>query len=81
MIGIELVRDKHSMRAFARTEKRAEALAAEAFERGLVLYPSGGCADGYNGDIVMVAPPFVISETELEEMAAILDGALTAAGL
>ena len=48
---------------------------------GLVTYPSGGCADGTNGDVILLAPPFVVSEAEIEEMAAILDHALTACGL
>jgi adenosylmethionine-8-amino-7-oxononanoate aminotransferase len=81
MAGIELVADQARRRPFPRAEKRAEALAAAAFERGLIVYPSGGCADGINGDIVMIAPPFVVSEDELREIADILDRSLTQLGL
>jgi adenosylmethionine-8-amino-7-oxononanoate aminotransferase len=81
MIGVELVADKAARRPFPRAEKRAEALGAEAFRRGLVTYPGGGGASGADGDMVMLAPPFVVTEAELEEMAAILDGSLTALGL
>jgi adenosylmethionine-8-amino-7-oxononanoate aminotransferase len=81
MIGIELVADKARRRPFPRGEARAEALAAEAFRRGLVVYPSGGGASGADGDVVMLAPPFVVTEAELEEMAAILEASLAALGL
>jgi len=81
MIGVELVADKESRRPFPRAEGRAEALGAEAFRRGLVTYPGGGGASGRDGDVVMLAPPFVVTEAELDEAAAILDGSLSALGL
>jgi adenosylmethionine-8-amino-7-oxononanoate aminotransferase len=75
------VADKDSRRPFPRSEKRAEALAARAFDAGLVTYPGGGCADGTNGDSIMFAPPFVITEEQIRESASILDSALTDLGL
>jgi adenosylmethionine-8-amino-7-oxononanoate aminotransferase len=77
MLGLELVEDKETRRPFARGEKKAEALAARSFEHGLVVYPGTGCATGTEGDLVMVAPPLVISEEQLEEVAAVLDRSLT----
>jgi len=81
MIGVELVADKPSRRPFARAEQRAEGVGAEAFRRGLITYPGGGGASGPDGDTVLLAPPFVVTEAEIEEMAAILDYSLTALGL
>jgi adenosylmethionine-8-amino-7-oxononanoate aminotransferase len=81
MLGIELVADKATRRPFPRAEARAEGLAAVAFASGLLLYPSGGCATGTDGDVVMLAPPLVVSEAELAEMADILEHALTELGL
>jgi adenosylmethionine-8-amino-7-oxononanoate aminotransferase len=77
MIGLELVADKATRRPFARAEKKAESLAARCFEHGLVVYPGTGCATGTEGDLVMVAPPLVITEEQIEELAAILDRSLT----
>jgi adenosylmethionine-8-amino-7-oxononanoate aminotransferase len=81
MIGIELVAEKSTRIPFPRAEARAEAVAAEAFRRGLLTYPGGGGARGADGDIVMLAPPFVVTEDELEEMAALLDASLSALAL
>jgi adenosylmethionine-8-amino-7-oxononanoate aminotransferase len=77
MLAIEILADKTSRRAFPRAERKAEAVAARAFEAGLVTYPGGGCADGTDGDSIMFAPPFVITEDQLREAVGILDAALT----
>jgi hypothetical protein len=81
MLGVELVADKDARRPFPRAEKRAEALAAACFEGGLVTYPSGGAATGADGDVVMLAPPFVVTEPQLAEMVDVLDRSLDALGL
>ena len=78
MLGVELVADRETRRPFPRAEKRAEALAAACFERGLVTYPSGGAATGTDGDVVMLAPPFVVTEAQLAEMVDVLDRSLDA---
>jgi hypothetical protein len=77
MAALELVADKQARRPFPREERKAEALAARCLERGLVVYPGTGCAGDRGGDLVMLAPPFVVTEAQLAEMAGILDRALT----
>jgi adenosylmethionine-8-amino-7-oxononanoate aminotransferase len=67
MVGIELVQDRATKRAFPRTETVTERVIQAAKERGLILYPSTGCADGTDGDLVMLGPPFVITDAELDE--------------
>ena len=69
MIGIELVRDRESREPFPRGDQLAERVLSAAKEDGLLLYPSTGCADGIDGDAVMLGPPFVITEAEMEEAA------------
>ena len=64
MIGIELVRDRESKKPFPRAERVTERAVEAARERGLLLYSSTGCADGVNGDLLMLGPPFTISEEE-----------------
>ena len=55
---------------------------SEAMARGLMVYPMGGTVDGQRGDHVLIAPPFIASEAELqlitERLQAALDAALNA---
>jgi adenosylmethionine-8-amino-7-oxononanoate aminotransferase len=78
LIGVEFVRDKKKKTAFPRDKKYAEAFIAEALDRGLVLWPNIGHADGTNGDLVMVAPPFIIQEDEVSEMLEKIESTLAA---
>jgi hypothetical protein len=77
MAGLEIVADKNARRPFPRSMRHAEAIAARAFDHGLVTYPSGGCAGGTDGDVVMIAPPFVVTEDQIQEITQILDRTLT----
>jgi adenosylmethionine-8-amino-7-oxononanoate aminotransferase len=65
LLGVEFVRDKKKKTPFLREKKYVDVFVAEALKRGLVLWPNIGQADGTNGDLVMVAPPFVIQEDEI----------------
>ena len=42
-------------------------LTRAAMDRGLLIYPSTGCVDGERGDLVMLGPPFVITDAEMAE--------------
>ena len=64
MVGIELVADRSTKAAFPRAEHVTERVVTAARERGLLLYSSTGHVDGRDGDLVMLGPPFVISEQE-----------------
>jgi adenosylmethionine-8-amino-7-oxononanoate aminotransferase len=64
MIGIELVRDRETNEPFPRSDTVAERILQVARESGLLLYSSTGHVDGTNGDIVMLGPPFSISDEE-----------------
>ena len=64
LLGVEFVRDKKTKAPFPREWKYVEAFVARALERGLVLWPNIGHADGTNGDLVIVAPPFTLKEDE-----------------
>ena len=62
LAGVEFVADKTTKKAFARSLKFAETFAASAQDRP-VIWPNMGQADGENGDLAMIAPPFTISKT------------------
>jgi adenosylmethionine-8-amino-7-oxononanoate aminotransferase len=66
MIGVELVRDRETKEPFGRQRQIAEQVVAAARDAGLLLYSSTGHADGENGDLVMLGPPFVLTDDEAE---------------
>ena len=76
MAALELVVDKASKTPFPRDLRVAEAVAGQAFQKGLILYPGSGGADGLNGDHILIGPPFIISEPEIKEMVRTLGEAL-----
>jgi len=74
--GVELVKDKSSKGTFDPELKVNAQVAAEAFKRGLITYPGGGGADGINGDHILLAPPFIITESQIDELVRILEEAI-----
>jgi adenosylmethionine-8-amino-7-oxononanoate aminotransferase len=64
--GIELVQDRTSQQWFDPARKVHAAIRREAMARGLMVYPMGGTVDGQRGDHVLLAPPFVATEAELQ---------------
>jgi len=76
--GVELVADKSSKRPFPRARKMAEAVAKAALADGLIVVAGTGCVDGANGDVITLAPPFIISNEEIDEIVAKLAAAISA---
>jgi hypothetical protein len=75
--GIELVADRASKAPFPRSQHTAERVTRAAKARGLLVYPSTGCADGTTGDVVLLGPPFVATTDQIDRMVAILSEAVT----
>ena len=67
--GVEIVADRETRVPFDPSRKLHAAIKAAAMEEGLLCYPMGGAADGRCGDHVLLAPPFIVSETQLDEIA------------
>lgn len=65
MWGVEIVRDKATLTPFPRSAKVTEKLWQALFERGVLLYKSVGLA-GTDGDGLIISPPFVINEEEID---------------
>lgn len=66
MIGIELVRDPETKEPFARSDRVTERVVQAARESGLLLYSSTAHVDGRDGDLLMLGPPFIISDDDAE---------------
>ena len=78
MLGFELVADRQTKEPFAADLHVSRMLEEEAFERGLIIYPCTGSVDGVLGDMILMAPPLVISKEEVDEIIAILQQSLEA---
>ena len=79
MIGVELVADRDSKAPFAPDRGIAGRIKAAAMARGLICYPNGGTIDGTQGDHVLLAPPFIITDEQIGELVDKLAGAVDAA--
>ncbi|MEX0347896.1 MAG: aspartate aminotransferase family protein [Paracoccaceae bacterium] len=62
--GVELVQDRANKTPFDPARGLAGKLKAAAMAEGLISYPMPGTRDGRQGDHVLLAPPFVMSESD-----------------
>ncbi len=75
--GIEFVRDRNTKEPFDPKLKLNALLANRAFMNGLITYPGGGGADGVRGDHLLLAPPFIITREQTDQLVSILDRTFT----
>jgi adenosylmethionine-8-amino-7-oxononanoate aminotransferase len=45
----------------------------------LMVYPMGGTIDGVRGDHVLLAPPFISTTADIEEIVSLLDASINSA--
>jgi adenosylmethionine-8-amino-7-oxononanoate aminotransferase len=76
--GLELVAERETKAPFDPGQRVHARLKAQALKTGLLCYPMGGTIDGARGDHVLLAPPFIVEEQQLDELAAKLRDALDA---
>jgi len=69
-VGVEFVADRESKAALDPARRTHVLLKKKAMENGLMIYPSGGTVDGAQGDHVLLAPPFICTESDIEEIVA-----------
>ena len=67
-MGVELVTDRASKTPFDPALKLHARIKSQAMSNGLLVYPMGGTVDGRMGDHVLLAPPFIASDSELEKI-------------
>jgi adenosylmethionine-8-amino-7-oxononanoate aminotransferase len=83
-LALELVRDRASKEPFDPALRMHARVKKAALDAGLMCYPMGGTIDGKRGDHVLLAPPFIVSDAELdlllERLTVGIDTALATAG-
>jgi adenosylmethionine-8-amino-7-oxononanoate aminotransferase len=81
--AIELVSDRGTKAPFDPSLKLNVRIKKAAMESGLMTYPMGGTIDGARGDHVLLAPPFIIGDDEIdlvvERLSRAVDSAVHAA--
>jgi adenosylmethionine-8-amino-7-oxononanoate aminotransferase len=64
--AVELVADRATRKPFDPALKLHARIKTEAFARGLACYPMGGTVDGRIGDHVVLAPPYICSDGDID---------------
>jgi len=81
--GVEIVADRSTKAPFDPALKLNARIKQAAQERGLLIYPMGGTADGTAGDHVLLAPPFIIDaatvDTIVDRLGDAIDASLASA--
>jgi adenosylmethionine-8-amino-7-oxononanoate aminotransferase len=78
LLALELVEDRPTKAPFDAALQLHQRAKAEAFARGLLIYPGGGTADGRSGDHILLAPPYNVTNDELEMIVDMLSDTLAA---
>ncbi|MGZ8528052.1 MAG: aminotransferase family protein [Candidatus Limnocylindrales bacterium] len=68
LVGLELVADRGSRDPFPRAAGVTETVVRAARERGLLVYSGTGNANGVDGDTILLGPPFIITDLEIERL-------------
>jgi adenosylmethionine-8-amino-7-oxononanoate aminotransferase len=75
---VEFVRDRERRTPFPAEYCFVERLSASLLERGVLVYPMRGTADGVSGEHIMLAPPFVIEQAQIDLLVRELGEAIAA---
>jgi adenosylmethionine-8-amino-7-oxononanoate aminotransferase len=76
--GLEFVADRASRQPFPESADVTRRVVRGALQRGVLILPGvAGANHGQGGDHVHLSPPYVITRTEIDLVAAVLDATLT----
>jgi adenosylmethionine-8-amino-7-oxononanoate aminotransferase len=67
-IGLELVRDRNTRKAFANSAELAGRLKQLGMDNGLIFYPGSGSVDGKAGTHILLAPPYIYQNHHVDEL-------------
>lgn len=70
--AVEFVADRATKETFDPAVGFGPRVQAAALERGVVVYPGTGTVDGQRGDHVLLAPPYTVTEHQIEVICRVL---------
>jgi len=74
--AVEFVSDRETRSPYPRGAHLADRLCARCMELGALFYPGHGTVDGQLGDHLLVAPPFTVTEQEVDTIVDLLREAI-----
>ena len=78
LVGVEIVADRATKTPFDPEMKIYTRVKSEAMKRGLMVYPMGGTVDGKRGDHILLAPPFICTSVDIDQIVLLLASTLSA---
>ncbi|MBT2618856.1 MULTISPECIES: aspartate aminotransferase family protein [unclassified Bacillus (in: firmicutes)] len=76
LLGLEFVSDRVSKKPFDLQIGLTPRLVNKAFAKGLIIYPASGAIEGIAGDAVIISPPLIITNEEIDRLVMILEASL-----
>jgi adenosylmethionine-8-amino-7-oxononanoate aminotransferase len=73
LAGVEFVRSRKSRRPFFPDWKVSDLIGRRCLENGLYTYPGRGSMGNEAGDHILLAPPYIIREDQIDQLVDILD--------
>jgi adenosylmethionine-8-amino-7-oxononanoate aminotransferase len=70
--GVEIVEDRASKKPSDPPLKLHARIKQTAMDHGLMVYPMGGTDEGKAGDHILLAPPFIVTERDVDDIVEIL---------
>lgn len=68
LIGLELVADRETKQPLPADSNIHQLIKQSAMQRGLMCYPMAGTIDGKQGHHILLAPPFILSDQQADEL-------------
>ncbi len=75
-LGVEFVQDRETHAPFPRSMQLMEKVVQAASAQGLIISGRFGIGTKMDGDHLSIAPPFIISESECDELVAMLESSI-----
>jgi adenosylmethionine-8-amino-7-oxononanoate aminotransferase len=74
--GLELVKDKATKTPFGREMGISVKVASKAMGLGLAVLPTSGTGGDHAMDLIIVSPPFVVTEQDVRKIVELLEEAV-----